>query len=153
MNKHSYAFVLGMVVLAVSGCAENQTRVGEGAGVGGLLGAGVGAIIGHQSGHGMEGALIGGAVGATGGAVAGAQIEKPNATARTSTTTPSAAAATTHVSMEQVADWTKAGLTTDDIIAKINASGSTYSLTADDISYLRSKGVSERVIDAMRAAR
>lgn len=76
MRKYSFVFALLAIVFIASGCADNKTRVGEGAGIGGLLGAGMGAIIGHQSGHGVEGALIGGAVGATGGAVAGSQIEK-----------------------------------------------------------------------------
>lgn len=76
MKKGTLIILTLSVVGLLSGCAENKTRIGEGAGIGALLGAGAGAIIGHQSGHGMEGALIGGAVGATGGAVAGSQMEK-----------------------------------------------------------------------------
>lgn len=69
--------VLGCFLLTVVGCAENKTRVAEGAGIGGVFGAALGGIIGHQSGRGVEGALIGGAVGAGSGAVVGAQVEKP----------------------------------------------------------------------------
>ena len=41
----------------------------------------------------------------------------------------------------------------DDIISRIKSSGSTYMLTADDLTYLRSKGVSERVIETMQNAK
>ncbi len=77
MRKQVYlAGVLGMV-LVCSSCAQNKTRVAEGAGIGGILGAGVGAILGYQSGHPLQGAAIGGAVGAGSGAIVGSQIDKP----------------------------------------------------------------------------
>ncbi len=79
MLKAGQVLVLGVVLLVSVGCAENKTRVAEGAGVGGVLGATLGGIIGYQSGNAVEGALIGGAVGAGSGAVVGAQIEKPQA--------------------------------------------------------------------------
>lgn len=152
--RSNYVFaVLAMSVLMASGCAENKTRIGEGAGVGGILGAGLGGIIGHQSGHGWEGALIGGAVGATGGAVAGSQIEKPNAYQVQSGQPVYADSATPYMTMQQIVDMTKQGMTSDDIISKINASKATFVLTADDLSYLRSNGVSQRVIEAMQASK
>ncbi len=154
-SKHIFA-VIAITIITATGCAENKTRVGEGAGVGGLLGAGLGGIIGHQSGHGWEGALIGGAVGATGGALAGSQIDKPSAyqvqpapgqpvTAATTTSSP--------MTMQQIVDMTKQGSSSDDIIAQINASKTTFVLTSDDLSYLRSNGVSQRVIEAMQASK
>ncbi len=77
MNKTVSLFLVLVSVVMVSGCAQNKTRIAEGAGIGAVLGAATGAIIGHQSGAGVEGALIGGAVGAAGGAAVGSQIEKP----------------------------------------------------------------------------
>ena len=77
MRKASLVFLMGMVLLVGTGCAQNKTRVAEGAGIGGVLGATLGGIIGYQSGHPVEGALIGGAVGAGGGATVGSQIDKP----------------------------------------------------------------------------
>jgi len=68
---------LSVLLLVGAGCAENKTRVAEGAGLGGILGATIGGIVGHQSGHGVEGALIGGAAGAGTGAVVGSQMDKP----------------------------------------------------------------------------
>ncbi len=76
MKKVSYGLCVTACIFFASGCAENKTRIMEGAGIGTILGATAGAIIGHQSGHGVEGALIGGAAGATGGAIVGSQIEK-----------------------------------------------------------------------------
>lgn len=76
MNK-KVMYVLGVVsICLLSACAENKTRVAEGAGFGALLGAGAGAIIGYQSGHAAQGALIGAAAGGAGGAAVGSQIEK-----------------------------------------------------------------------------
>ena len=80
MKKYFYFQVLFVLILTfTAGCAENQTRIGEGIGIGSILGAAAGGIIGHQSGHGVQGALIGGAAGAATGGVVGAQIEKPSA--------------------------------------------------------------------------
>ena len=141
-----YLSVLTVFLMGITGCAENKTRIGEGAGIGGLLGAAAGGIIGHQSGHGWEGALIGGAAGATGGAVVGAQIPKDHQ-ARAAQTTNQAGAP---VTMQQVVDWTKQGMSGDDIISKIKAANASYPLTADDIDYLRKQGVSQRVIEAMQ---
>jgi uncharacterized protein YcfJ len=141
--------VFAMFLIVVSGCAENKTRIGEGAGIGGILGAAAGGIIGHQSGHGWEGALIGGAAGAGGGALVGSQIEKPNTTSTTTTSTGSMET----VTLQKVVDLTQQGQSGDEIIAKINASHSSFSLTKDDVDYLRKQGVSQRVIEAMQAAR
>src|SRR3989338_6573582 len=77
MTRHFCSFVLAVFVLAVSGCAQNQTRVGEGAAIGGVLGAAAGEIIGHQNRHDLTGVLVGGALGAAAGAAVGAQIKKP----------------------------------------------------------------------------
>ena len=136
------AVILGMLV-TFCGCATNKTRVAEGAGIGGALGALAGGIIGYQSGHPLQGAAIGAAVGGGTGAVVGAQIKKP-------VTEESQAQSSTQITMQQIVDWTKQGLTSDEIITKIKAANPKYSLTADDISYLKGQGVSQRVIETMQ---
>ena len=146
MRKYVHLFFFAVWILSACGCAENQTRVAEGAGIGGLIGAAAGGIIGHQHRYGGKGALIGGAVGAATGALVGAQVKKNKTT--TPTTQP-----VSHVTLQQIVDWTKEGLLSDEIISRIQASNSTYSLTADDLSYLRKQGVSERVIETMQAYR
>ena len=142
MKKCFYLFIILAVVFVFAGCQSNTTRVGEGAGVGGAAGALIGGILGYQSGHPLQGAAIGGAVGAGTGAVVGAQIKKPV----TEVQAPS-----TQITMQQIVDWTKQGVTSDEIISKIKAANPKYALTADDISFLRNQGVSQRVIETMQS--
>lgn len=143
MKKYFYSFLILVFVLAVCGCATNKTRVGEGAGIGGTIGAIAGGIIGFQSGHPLQGAAIGGAIGGGTGAVVGAQIKKP--TQDNLSQTP------VQLTMQQIVDLSKQGVSSDDIIVKIKAANSKYSLTADDVAYLQKQGVSQRVIEAMQA--
>ncbi len=151
MKNQVYLLIIAVYALALSGCAENQTKVAEGAGIGGILGAVVGGVVGHQQkgDHAIGGALIGGALGAAAGGIAGSQIENKNATPRQ---VPVASRATpiSQITMQQIVDWTQQGLSGDEIIARIRTTNSTYALTADDISYLRREGVSQRVIETMQ---
>ncbi|MDP3041724.1 MAG: glycine zipper domain-containing protein [Candidatus Omnitrophota bacterium] len=127
------------MVLVVCGCQTNKTRVAEGVGIGGTVGAIAGGIIGFQSGHPFQGAAIGGAIGAGTGAVVGAQIKKP-------------VQSSAQFTMQQIVDLSKQGVSSDEIIAKIKAANSRYSLTADDLGYLRKQGVSQRVIETMQVS-
>jgi uncharacterized protein YcfJ len=143
MRRIFYLFIILAFVFIATGCQTNKTRVAEGAGIGGVVGAVAGGIIGYQSGHPLQGAAIGGAVGAGGGAVVGAQIKKP--------TQDIQAQASVQLTMQQIVDWTKQGVSSDEIISKIKAANPKYSLTADDIDYLKKQGVSQRVIETMQA--
>ena len=143
MKKGFYLAVALAFVFIVTGCESNKTRVAEGAGIGGAVGAIAGGILGYQSGHPIQGAAIGGAIGAGTGAVVGAQIEKPSQGIQ--------AQASTQLTLQQIVDWTKQGVSSDDIIAKIKAANPKYSLTADDLDYLKKQGVSQRVIETMQA--
>jgi uncharacterized protein YcfJ len=154
MRKPVYLSILIAIVSISLGCAENQTRIGEGAGIGGVLGAAAGGIIGHQTHSTAAGMLIGGAVGAAGGAAVGAQIPKQQQTTTTTTYAgPSTASAINQVTMQQIVDWTRQGLPSDVIISRIKTTNSMYALTADDVAYLRKQGVSERVVETMQSAR
>ncbi len=57
----------------------------------------------------------------------------------------------TQLTMQQIVDWTKQGVSSDEIISKIKAANPKYSLTADDVNYLKKQGVSQRVIETMQA--
>ena len=152
MKKYFSLAAVLFFTLAILGCETNKTRVAEGAGIGGAVGALAGGIIGHQSGSTVGGALIGGVVGAGTGALVGAQSNKPT----TQTAQNTAVAQNTPLAqftIQQIVDLTKQGATGDDIIAKIKATNSKYSLTQDDVNYLRNQGVSQRVIEAMQAAK
>jgi hypothetical protein len=54
------------------------------------------------------------------------------------------------VTIQQIVDWTKQGVSSDEIISRIKAANPKYALTADDIGYLRRQGVSQRVIETMQ---
>ncbi len=60
---------------------------------------------------------------------------------------------TGQVTISQVIDWTKQGLPPDVIIKSIKDSRSHYTLTPEDIYYLKKQGVSDSVIEAMSAPR
>ena len=134
--------VIPVCALILLGCETNKTRIAEGAGIGGAVGALAGGIVGYQSGHGVEGALIGGALGAGGGAVVGSQINKPAQNTQ--------GAAIAQLSIDQIVNLSKQGVSSNEIINKIKSTNSNYSLTPEDIGYLQKQGVSQRVIDTMR---
>ena len=59
--------------------------------------------------------------------------------------------ASNQVTMQQIVDWTKQGVSSDEIISRIKAVNPRYSLTADDLGFLKRQGVSQRVIETMQA--
>lgn len=74
-DRARVSWMVGGLLLALSGC-ENigtaaQSKTVQGGVLGSALGAGTGAIIGHQTGRAGEGAAIGAGLGAVGGALAG----------------------------------------------------------------------------------
>ena len=147
-----YAMMAGSGVPTVY---AQETKTGEGALVGGLLGAVAGGVIGKQSHKTTQGALIGGAVGALGGAAVGSQMKSAPASTATTTTAAQPAvvssSAASKVTMKQIIYWTEQGLPSDEIIARIQKAKATFALTQDDIDYLQKQGVSQRVIEAMQA--
>jgi uncharacterized protein YcfJ len=143
MKRYFCLFAILAFLFVICGCQSNKTRVAEGAGIGGVVGAVAGGIIGYQSGHPLQGVAIGGAVGAGTGAVVGAQINKPTQVVKPESSV--------QLTMQQIVDLTKQGVSSDEIIAKIKAANPKYSLTADDINYLNKQGVSQRVIETMQS--
>lgn len=147
--KRSPTLILSIgIMLFVTGCQNAQTKAGEGAIIGGVLGAAAGGIIGHQSHHGGEGAAIGAAAGALTGAIVGSQIPKQGQTAQG--TQAAQSANPNQMSMQQIIDLTNQGANENVIIDKIRLTNSRFNLSTDDINYLKQKGVTQRVIDAMQ---
>lgn len=73
----SWLAAVALLAFGVAGCASTKnTRVEEGAVIGGSAGAVVGAIIGSKSGSTAKGAIIGAAVGGTAGAIIGSQMDE-----------------------------------------------------------------------------
>jgi uncharacterized protein YcfJ len=135
-----------ILILSTLGCQSEKSRAVEGAVIGGVIGAAGGGIIGHQSHHEAEGIGIGAAAGALTGAIIGSQIQKPGqGPAQTNAQNPN------QMTIAQVVDLTKQGVSPSVIIDKIRLTNSKFNLAANDIQYLKQQGVSQQVIDAMQA--
>ncbi|MFA6350223.1 MAG: glycine zipper 2TM domain-containing protein [Candidatus Omnitrophota bacterium] len=161
MRKCLVLFIFVSLLGLITGCESNKTRVAEGSVIGGVIGAAAGGIIGHQMGRGAEGAAIGAATGVGAGALIGAQIEKPGqkkeetseqaaTTAATATTAEATTADNAQLTVSQVVDMSKQGVSESIIIDKIRSTNSKFTLTQQDSDYLIKQGVSQKVIDVMR---
>ncbi len=130
-------FLVLCLILAVifSGCVADE-GARKGAVTGGLLGAVAGGIIGHQSGRGLEGAAIGGTAGAIGGGIFGSEKKSMQSN-------PS------HLTISSIAQMAFDGVPDNVIISDIRQTNSVYNLTSEAISFLKSKGASDRIIDYM----
>jgi hypothetical protein len=137
--------VLGAaLILAVlmCGCSSlNHTE--NGALAGGAIGSGIGALAGHATGHTAGGALIGAGVGAvTGGLIGNAadQTEKKVA----------AAEAKSQIDKLDVVRMVQNHVSDEIIINQIRTGGSVFRLSGEDVVWLKSNGVSDRVIAEMQ---
>ncbi|MFA5156456.1 MAG: glycine zipper domain-containing protein [Candidatus Omnitrophota bacterium] len=145
--KKIFAFLFCFAfAISALGCQGTKTHAVEGGVIGGVLGAGVGGIVGHQMHRGAEGAAIGAAAGIIGGSLIGAQMEKPGQ----QQTAAQPAANSNQMTQQQIVDLTKQGVHENVIIDKIRLTNSKFSLTADDVAYLKQQGVAQKVIDAMQ---
>ncbi len=144
--KKATIFLAGFLglVLVLSGCETMGEHTKRGAAGGALVGSIAGGVIGHQSGHGIEGALIGAGVGALGGGLVGDSIDAKEETAAAATATTGE-----KLGISDVITLSKAGLSDQAIIDKINATGSVYRLSVEEIEMLRKEGVSSRVVNYM----
>lgn len=127
-----------ILVVFTAGCATMGEKAKTGSVAGGLLGAVAGGVIGHQSGHGLEGAAIGGAVGVLSGGLIGNQMDKK-----------ALAANPNHITVIKIVELTANDIPDAVIISEIQRTKSVYILTSEVITYLKEKGVSDRVVDYM----
>ncbi len=158
--KRLFSFLLCLLfVVTISGCESNKTRVAEGAVIGGLVGGAAGGIIGHQSGHAGVGAGIGIAAGALTGALIGSQINKPQTQQQPQATNQSVqntqvqqpAVQGGQLSIDQIVQLHKQGISDDEIIAKIHSTNSKFALSTEGVNYLKQQGLSQKVIDSMQS--
>ena len=149
MDVFRSCWLFGLILL--TGCASGPgARTGGVVGTG--LGAGAGAIIGHQSGHAGEGALIG----AVGGAVVGnaighsadAQAQRDAVIAQTSGSVPAGYGQLTN---DQLVRMAHAGLADDVIINSVQTSGGQFDLSPNGLIFLKTNGVSDRVIHSVQS--
>jgi uncharacterized membrane protein len=139
---------LGLLVLPLalfSGC-QNMNNTEAGAVGGGILGATIGTIVGLGCRNPLAGAAIGGAVGATAGGLNGAVEDRREQRYTQSVT---AAVQRGQAELEEVAKLARAGTSDAIIIEHIRGSGSIFTLSADQIAWLKENRVSDAVIQEM----
>lgn len=138
----------------------------QGAVIGGVGGAVAGGAIARH--NRLLGALIGGALGAGGGYLIGAQVDKTHSSHRDEAIDASRRAERNparpedvrnsdtadlnrdgYVTMDEVVAMRDAGLSDEDMIRRLRATGQVFELTDEQTSYLRDHRVDRRVIDAM----
>jgi hypothetical protein len=139
------ALCLGMLPC---GC-ESMNNTDKGVLGGGLLGAGTGAAIGSLSGHTGAGAAIGGIAGAIGGGLVGNSVDQSE---RKQEARLAAATAAQHppLTLQDVVSLAQQHVSDEIIVSQVRNSGSVYSLTADDIIWLKQNGVSDWVVREMQ---
>lgn len=143
MSAKRILAIAGVPLFFSVGCS-GLSNTDNGALAGGGIGAVTGALVGGATGHAGAGALIGGGVGAVTGALIGHSEDKAEERA-------AAAAQARAVTLQQVAQMTQERISDAVIIGQIRASGSVYSLSSNDIVWLKSQGVSDQVIGEMQA--
>jgi hypothetical protein len=145
--------------LGFSGCSSAPGTAGQqGAVVGGATGAAVGASVTKNR---ALGAIIGGAAGAAGGYVIGNKTGHIDKKDNTSTTTsPDTAEHTAtgetadlnhdgFVTLDEIVKLDKNGVSDDEMVRRIQATGLTFDLNEEQRKYLTDHGVSQTVIDRL----
>jgi hypothetical protein len=138
--------------LGLSGCSSAPGTSGQqGAVVGGASGAAVGAAVAPH--NRALGAVIGGAVGAAGGYVVGnktgpldkrGQENGPETTAATADLNRDG-----FVTLDEIVSMRNSGVSDDEMIRRIQATGLTFDLNEDQRKYLSDHGVSATVINQL----
>lgn len=143
MIKKSSVLVLAMAGTLFMGC---ESKTGTGVLVGGASGAAIGGIAG-----GGTGALIGGAAGVIAGGLIGASLDNQDQKnlKRQSQQTYDRVDNGQQLSVKDVINMHKAGISDDKQIELIQKTNSKYVLNSYQIEQLRNAGVSERVINYM----
>ena len=149
-GRHGLAPCLLLAVALGAGPGGCATNTETGMLVGGAGGAAAGAAIGSASGHAGGGAVIGGALGLIGGGLVGNSMDQADRR-HDEQTQYSASTSASGVTTEDVVLWSRNGTRDEVIIDRIERSGTVFQLTAADENNLRSQGVSEDVVRAMKA--
>jgi hypothetical protein len=156
------------LLLTTNGCSNLPGTHGEqGAAIGGVGGAVAGAAIGGEH-HLLLGALLGGAAGAGGGYLIGANSERitghdttgaQDAVRRAQEHPANPAEALSaptadlngdgFVTMDEVVAMKQAGLSDQQMLQKLQATGQVFELTPQQQDYLRQNSVDQYMIDQM----
>jgi hypothetical protein len=140
--------LIGGLLLLSAGCSSmNNTEAG--ALGGGVVGAAVGTVVGAACRNPLAGAAIGGATGAGIGALAGHSEDRREA--RAAAAAQAYAAAHPPMSLTDVVSMVQNHISDPVIINQIRTTNSTYNLTAEQITWLKSQGVSDSVVFEMQS--
>ena len=150
----------GLLAVSASGVGcSHMSNTAQGAGAGGLIGAGAGGLIGAATGRPLQGAAVGGLLGAGVGGLVGNDIDMQEkrqnqrdlAVAQARATQAEARPAA--LGLTDIQRLAAQGLSDDVIVNQIRTTGSTFVVSAADIEWLKTNGVSDRVILEMQNAR
>ncbi len=154
---NSTKWIAGMLIFS-SGCSSmNNTQVGaaNGAVMGGFLGALAGAVatrnpVGLLAGAGI-GATAGAGIGAANGSAIDRAQERQVQAINNANETAVLAAQNPVLSLNQIGEMARQGVSDAIIVNQIYNTGSTYILSAEQITWLRAQRVSDYVISVMQS--
>ena len=138
-----------------TGCSH-MSKTAQGAGIGGAIGAGTGALIGKATnGKAGQGALVGGLIGAVVGGLVGNEEDQRDKAAMEARVRDAEAQnpANQPMGVDDVIRMAQERQTDTIIIRQIQTTGSTFQLTTDDLSRMRTAGVSDAVMIEMQNRR
>ena len=157
-----FALILPILTLGCESAPGDEPE--QGAVIGGVAGAAAGAAVAGDDDR-LEGAIIGGIIGAGGGYIIGSEIDKSREEeareaaerARQNPAQPEQAriASTADldgngfVTVDEVIAMERAGLTDEEMIQRLEATGQVFQIGENERRQLREGGVSEQVIDRM----
>jgi hypothetical protein len=144
MNKCQLLGWALLPALVACGCA---THTETGALTGGAIGTAVGAVAGAAAHAPLAGAAIGALAGTAIGATAGHAEDRAERRAANEAIYAQRMA----LPIDQVVSMAHNHVSDTIIINQIRSRGAVYSLTGDDITYLKSQGVSDAVVSEMQA--
>lgn len=141
--------LVAVLLVAGNGCST-MSNTTKGAAVGTGVGALGGAALGSLTGNPKTGAVLGGLFG---GVLGGAIGHDTDVAEKRDRDAAAYAAAHPPMSLQDVVTMAHNHISDDLIIRQIETTNSTFLLSTQDITYLRSQGVSERVVGFMQARR
>jgi hypothetical protein len=158
--KKTLLLIGGICAGLGSGCSSAPGTPGQqGAVVGGATGAAVGASVTHNR---ALGAVIGGAVGAAGGYVVGNKtgpldkhgeqtttVTNPDGTVQTTTVATADLNHDGFVTLDEVVSMHNSGVSDEEMVRRMQATGLTFDLNEDQRKYLSDHGVSGNVINQL----
>ena len=139
-------FAIAMLPLLANAGCQNMSNTDKGVLGGGALGAGIGALAAGPK-HAGAGAVIGGAAGALTGGLLGNAADQEQKAKVAAVALRNAGAP----QLQEIAGMAQNHISDPVIISKIHSDGYVYHLSGEDITYLKSYGVSDGVIVELNA--